>query len=381
MKAFKNANVYVEGKGIIKTNLCFNEKILSTAEILGDCEIIDIPQDSVVLPGFIDQHIHGAGGCDVMDGSVTAISQIANTVKKEGTTSFLATTMTQSKQNINKALKSVKEYVALNKEDEAGLLGVHLEGPFISEKYKGAQPFEYIQKPSIELFDAYNKESGNNIKIVSLAPEEEGAMELIKHLSNNKIVASIGHSSCTHQDVLHALENGASNVTHTFNAQTSLHHREIGVVGSALLLDELYSEVICDTIHVSVPALKLLAKCKPNDKLILITDAMRAKGLSDGVSELGGQTVYVKNGEARLENGTLAGSVLTMNLAIKNMVEKVGVPLEQAVDYATINSAKQLKIDNIVGSIKEGKNADFAVLDSNFNVLYTIRNGNVIYQK
>ena len=381
MKAFKNANVYVEGKGIIKTNLCFNEKILSTAEILGDCEIIDIPQDAVVLPGFIDQHIHGAGGCDVMDGTIEALSQIANTVKKEGTTSFLATTMTQSKQNINKALKSVKEYVALNKEDEAGLLGVHLEGPFISEKYKGAQPLKYIQKPSIEIFDSYNTASGNNIKIVSLAPEEEGAMELIKHLSNNKIVASIGHSSCTYQDVLHALENGASNVTHTFNAQTSLHHREIGVVGSALLLDELYSEVICDTIHVSVPALKLLAKCKPNDKLILITDAMRAKGLSDGVSELGGQKVYVKNGEARLENGTLAGSVLTMNLAIKNMVEKVGVPLEQAVDYATINSAKQLKIDNIVGSIKEGKNADFAVLDSNFNVLYTIRNGNVIYQK
>ena len=381
MKAFKNANVYVEGKGIIKTNLCFNEKILSTAEILGDCEIIDIPQDAVVLPGFIDQHIHGAGGCDVMDGTIEALSQIANTVKKEGTTSFLATTMTQSNQNITRALKSVKEYVALNKEDEAGLLGVHLEGPFISEKYKGAQPLKYIQKPSIEIFDSYNTASGNNIKIVSLAPEEEGAMELIKHLSNNKIVASIGHSSCTYQDVLHALENGASNVTHTFNAQTSLHHREIGVVGSALLLDELYSEVICDTIHVSVPALKLLAKCKPNDKLILITDAMRAKGLSDGVSELGGQKVYVKNGEARLENGTLAGSVLTMNLAIKNMVEKVGVPLEQAVDYATINSAKQLKIDNIVGSIKEGKNADFAVLDSNFNVLYTIRNGNVIYQK
>ena len=381
MKAFKNANVYIEGKGIVKTNLCFNEKILSTAEILGDCEIIDIPQDAVVLPGFIDQHIHGAGGCDVMDGTIEALSQIANTVKKEGTTSFLATTMTQSNQNITRALKSVKEYVALNKEDEAGLLGVHLEGPFISEKYKGAQPLKYIQKPSIEIFDSYNTASGNNIKIVSLAPEEEGAMELIKHLSNNKIVASIGHSSCTYQDVLHALENGASNVTHTFNAQTSLHHREIGVVGSALLLDELYSEVICDTIHVSVPALKLLAKCKPNDKLILITDAMRAKGLSDGISELGGQTVYVKNGEARLENGTLAGSVLTMNLAIKNMVEKVGVPLEQAVDYATINSAKQLKIDNIVGSIKEGKNADFAVLDSNFNVLYTIRNGNVIYQK
>ena len=160
-----------------------------------------------------------------------------------------------------------------------------------------------------------------------------------------------------------------------------MHHREIGVVGSALLIDDLKTEVICDTIHVSVPAIKLLVKSKPLDKLIMITDAMRAKGLSDGVSELGGQTVYVKNGEARLEDGTLAGSVLKMNVAIKNMVEKVGVPLTQAVDYATINSAKQLKIDDTVGSIKTGKNADFTVLNANYEVLLTIRNGNIIYQK
>ncbi len=381
MKAFKNANVYVEGKGIVKTDLCFNETILSTTQILQDCEIISLPQDAVVLPGFIDQHIHGAGGYDAMDGSIDALSQIANTVKKEGTTSFLATTMTQSKQNINKALNAVNDYILNDSGDGAGLLGVHLEGPFISAKHKGAQPLEYIQVPSVETFDAYNKESGNNIKIVSLAPEEEGSMELIKHLNKNGIIASIGHSSCKYQDVANALENGASNVTHTFNAQTALHHREIGVVGSALLLDELYTEVICDTIHVSVPALQLLVKCKPLDKLILITDAMRAKGLSDGVSELGGQTVYVKNGEARLSDGTLAGSVLKMNLAIKNMVEKVGVSLTQAVDYATINSAKQLKIDSEVGSIKEGKRANFAVLDSNFEVLLTIRNGKIIYKK
>ncbi|MBR5438661.1 MAG: N-acetylglucosamine-6-phosphate deacetylase [Clostridia bacterium] len=381
MKAFKNANVYVEGKGIVNTNLTFDKTIISTTELYDNCEVISLPQDAIVLPGFIDQHIHGAGGYDAMDGTVDALSTIANTVAMEGTTLFLATTMTQSKENINNALSAVKEYVSLNKEDGAGLLGVHLEGPYISAKHKGAQPLEFIQKPSVELFDEYNKESGNNIKIVSLAPEEEGSLDLIKHLSEQGIVSSIGHSSCKYQDVVNALENGASNVTHTFNAQSPLHHREIGVVGSALLLDDLYAEVICDTIHVSVPALKLLVKSKPLNKLVLITDAMRAKGLSDGVSELGGQTVYVKNGEARLEDGTLAGSVLKMNLAIKNMVEKVGVPLTQAVDYATINSAKQLKIDSEVGSIKEGKYANFAVLDGNFEVLYTIRNGKIIYSK
>ena len=381
MKAFKNAKVYVEGKGVVTTNLTFDKTIISTTELYDNCEVISLPQDAIVLPGFIDQHIHGAGGYDAMDGTVDALSTIANTVAMEGTTLFLATTMTQSKENINNALSAVKEYISLNKEDGAGLLGVHLEGPYISAKHKGAQPLEFIQKPSVELFDEYNKESGNNIKIVSLAPEEEGSMDLIRHLSEQGIVSSIGHSSCKYQDVVSALENGASNVTHTFNAQSPLHHREIGVVGSALLLDDLYAEVICDTIHVSVPALQLLVKSKPLNKLVLITDAMRAKGLSDGVSELGGQTVYVKNGEARLEDGTLAGSVLKMNLAIKNMVEKVGVPLTQAVDYATINSAKQLKIDSEVGSIKEGKYANFAVLNGNFEVLYTIRNGKIIYKK
>ena len=381
MKAFKNANVYVEGKGIVNTNLTFDKTIISTTELYDNCEVISLPNDAVVLPGFIDQHIHGAGGYDAMDGTFEALSTIANTVAMEGTTSFLATTMTQSKENINKALNAVRDYKALNLESGANIVGVHLEGPFISAKHKGAQPLEFIQKPSVEVFDAYNKESGNNIKIVSLAPEEEGSLELISHLTKQGIVSSIGHSSCKYDDIAKALENGASNVTHTYNAQSPLHHREIGVVGSALLIDDLKTEVICDTIHVSVPAIKLLVKSKPLDKLIMITDAMRAKGLSDGVSELGGQTVYVKNGEARLSDGTLAGSVLKMNVAIKNMVEKAKVPLTQAVDYATINSAKQLKIDDKVGSIKNGKNADFTVLNSNYEVLLTIRNGNIIYKK
>jgi N-acetylglucosamine-6-phosphate deacetylase len=161
-----------------------------------------------------------------------------------------------------------------------------------------------------------------------------------------------------------------------------LHHREIGIVGSALLRDELNCELIADTIHVSVPALKLMVKNKPNDKLTLITDAMRAKGLADGESELGGQVVIVKNGEARLQDGTLAGSVLRMNRAIENMVKKVGVPFLQAVDYATINPARTLKIDDEAGSIKVGKRADFAVIDMDtYDVLYTVRGGKVVYQK
>ena len=379
MKAFVNATVYVEGEGLVKTSVSFNEKIEAIGNVTS-ADAITLPADAIVLPGFIDQHIHGAGGSDAMDGTREALSTIANTIAAEGTTSFLATTMTQSKENILGAMVAVKSYREEAPADGARLLGIHLEGPFIAAAHKGAQPLEYVAKPSIDVFDTYNAASGNAIKLVSLAPEEEGADALIAHLNAQGVVPSIGHTGAKCADVRAAIRNGARNVTHTYNAQTALHHREIGVVGSALLYDALNSEVICDTIHVSVPALQLLAKCKPHDKLTLITDAMRAKGLGDGESELGGQTVIVKNGEARLVDGTLAGSVLLMNRAIENMVEKVGVPFLTAVDYATANPAKNLGVWDEIGSIKVGKRADFTVLDSKFNVLLTIRDGEIIYK-
>ena len=381
MKTFKNATVYVEGEGLKKCNLSFDAKIQKISRCADkNADVIELPEGAIVLPGFIDQHIHGAGGSDGMDGTVKDISIIANTIAAEGTTSFLVTTMTQSPENITKALQAVKEYREANAADGARVLGVHLEGPFIAEKHKGAQPLEYVKAPDIQAFDAYNAASGNAIRIVTLAPEVEGATDFVAHLTNQGVVSSIGHTGAKYPDIEKAVSLGASNVTHTYNAQSALHHREIGTVGSAMLLDALNCELICDTIHVSVPAMRLLVKNKPLDKLTLITDAMRAKGLPDGESELGGQKVYVKGGEARLEDGTLAGSVLRMNRAVQNMVQKVGVPFTQAVDYATINPAKNLKIDDVTGSIKVGKNADFTVINQDFDVLLTIRDGEVIYK-
>lgn len=381
MKCFKNATVYVEGKGLKKTTVCFEEKIEKISCFAGkNAEVIELPKDAIVLPGFIDQHIHGAGGSDGMDGTVEDIAIIAKTVAAEGTTSFLVTTMTQSPENITKALSAVKAYKEADSKDGARVVGVHLEGPFIAAAHKGAQPLEYVKEPDIAAFDEYFAASGESIRIVSLAPEVEGAEEFIRHLSKKGVVASIGHTGAKFKDIEKAVEAGASNVTHTYNAQSALHHREIGTVGSAMLIDDLNCELIADTIHVSVPAMRLLIKNKPLDKLTLITDAMRAKGIPDGVSELGGQTVYVKNGEARLEDGTLAGSVLRMNRAIENIVEKVGVPFTQAVDYATINPAKNLKIDHEAGSIKVGKRADFTVLNAAYDVILTVRGGKIVYQ-
>ena len=381
MKCFKNATVYVEGKGLKKTSVSFDEKIkkISRSAVKGS-EIIELPDDAIVLPGFIDQHIHGAGGSDGMDGTVEDIAIIAKTIAAEGTTSFLVTTMTQSPENITKALSAVKAYKDADSKDGARVIGVHLEGPFIAAAHKGAQPLEYVKAPDIAAFDEYYAASGNSIRIVTLAPEVEGAEEFIRHLTELGIVSSIGHTGAKFADIEKAVSAGASNVTHTYNAQSALHHREIGTVGSAMLVDALNTELIADTIHVSVPAMRLLIKNKPLDKLTLITDAMRAKGIPDGISELGGQTVYVKNGEARLEDGTLAGSVLRMNRAIQNIVEKVGVPFTQAVDYATINPAKNLKIDNEAGSIKLGKHADFTVLNAAYDVIMTVRGGEIVYQ-
>ena len=382
MKGFINANVYVENKGIIKTNVGFNDGLI---EYIGDdkskiSEALPYEENCVILPGFIDQHIHGAKGSDAMDGTVDALSNIANALASEGTTSFLATTMTQSPQNILRAMRAVKEYMQLAPSSGAEIIGIHLEGPFISTKHIGAQPLEYVAKPDVKIFDEYNTASGNAIKIVSLAPEVEGANELIKHLKENGIFISAGHTNAKYNDIEKAISLGLSNITHTYNAQSSLHHREIGTVGSTMLFDQLNAEAICDLIHLSAPAIKLLIKNKPHDKFTLVTDSMRAKHLADGVSELGGQEVIVKNGEARLRNGALAGSILKMNDAIKNLVLFCGVKFTDAVDFATSNPAKNLGLYDKIGSISIGKRANLTVLDGQFNVKLTLRNGNVIYK-
>ena len=383
MKGFKNVDVYVEGLGVIKTDIGFENGIIKSIKENENIESLhNFNENVVIVPGFIDEHIHGANDADAMDGSLEALSKIANAVVKEGTTTFLATTMTQSPENIKNALSAVKEYKLKNYKEGAELLGVHLEGPFISPKHIGAQPLEYVVKPSVEVFKEYEECSGNSIKIVSLAPEMEGADELIKYLSEKGIVASIAHTGATYNDCERAISLGVSNVTHTYNAQTGLHHRDAGVVGAALLKDELNCELICDTIHVSVPAIKLVIKNKPHDKVTLITDAMRAKYMPDGESNLGGQLVIVKNGEARLVNGALAGSVLKMNDAIKNVCTKAGVSFEDAIDFATANPAKNLGIFDSVGSIKVGKKANLTVLDKNsYEVLMTIRDGITVYKK
>lgn len=380
MKGFKNVNAYIYGQGIIKTNIGFENGVITyigndDSKIDKICEI-----NGILVPGFIDEHIHGAGGFDSMDLDSNSIDVISETLAKEGTTSFLLTTMTQSEDNIKKSLSHIKNSYK-SKLKGAELLGVHLEGPFLSKKYKGAHLEEYIINPNINLLEEFNNICGNLIKIVTYAPELDSDFSFLKYLKSKNIIASAGHSDATFEVIDNAIKYGLTSITHTYNAQSKLHHREIGVVGSALLLDDLYTEIICDLIHISVPAIKLLIKNKPKDKIILITDSIKAKGINSNTSELGGQIVTINNNKATLQDGTIAGSVLKMNDAIKNLITKIGISFENAVNFATYNPAKHLNLLDTIGTIEVGKKANFTVLDDNYNINLTIVNGEIVYTK
>lgn len=331
----------------------------------------------ILTPGFIDVHIHGSASYDVMDATPLALETIALSLVKEGTTSFLPTSMTQSHEAIVASLQAFHTYYKTQNSNAARALGIHLEGPYINKEARGAQILEHIRKPTIEEFESFNKASGQLIKKVSLAPEIEGATELIRYLNSKGIVASIAHTKASYFHVLKAIEAGATSLTHTYNAMTPLHHRDVGVVGAGFLHDELSCELIYDEIHVSPLAAKLLIKNKGANNVILITDSMRNKWMPDGISELGGQKVIVKNNEARLENGSLAGSVLKMIDGYKNLV-KLGISLVDAAKISSTNAAKELGLTSM-GQIKEGFVSDLVLMDSSYCIMKTFINGKEAY--
>jgi len=378
----KNVNAYLYGKGIIKTSIGIKKgKIVQIGEIKETIEGVKtftFGDGQIVVPGFIDQHVHGASGYDAMDATTLSLLEMSRTLAKEGVTGYLATTITQRKDKIIKALENIKEYTKMNIKEGAGILGIHLEGPFISSDFKGAHLPEFIVKPSIDLFEEYMKACDDNIKMVTLAPEETGD-DFIYYLKEKGIISSIGHTSGNFECMKKAIRAGASCVTHVYNAMRAFNHRDGGAVGAALTFDDLACEVIADGIHVSKEAIKILYRSKPKNKLILVTDAMRAKHMIDGRYELGGQEVIVENGSARLFNGVLAGSILKLNDAVKNMSHFVDIEVIEAIDMATVAPAMNLGLIDHKGKIEIGYDADFAVVDQMLNIYMTIRNGEVIY--
>ena len=332
----------------------------------------------VVMPGFIDVHIHGSSGFDTMDATSEALNGLASSLPREGTTSFLATTMTQSDEAISKALQTASAFQA--DEQQAEMLGVHLEGPFISPEMAGAQPLEYIMAPSLSLFEKWQELSGKRIKQITIAPEADHNMEFIRTLSANGVVASIGHSNASFEKVQEAIAAGAKQVTHLYNQMSPFHHRNPGVVGAAFLEEGLAVELIADFVHSHQQSVRLAYQQIGASRLILITDAMRAKGLAPGTYDLGGQDVQVSERDARLPNGALAGSILTMETAAKNVKAITHCTWPELAAMTSANAAIQLGLEN-KGVIATGKDADLVILDGDANVLLTICRGNIAYAK
>ena len=319
-----------------------------------------------VSPGFIDVHIHGAGGYDTMDGTSQAINTIAKTIVKHGTTAFTPTTMTVSIEDIRKSLSVIKTLKEIGSEG-AHVLGVHLEGPFVSPMAIGAQNPKYILPPSISAYKEIVKDYENIIVSITLAPEIHGAKELIRYISDTGVICSLGHTNATYEEMVEAIECGASHSTHLYNTMTPLNHRNPGAVGATFDSD-ITTETISDGIHISYPALRIAYKQKDTDNVLLISDAMMACCMPNGEYSLGGQKVIVNNDEARLENGALAGSVLTIDKAVRNVYKNSNLPLHEIVKMASFNGARHCKVDNHKGQIKKGYDADLLLFDDDINI-------------
>lgn len=345
-------------------------------------KLLDFPESYHLIPGLIDLHVHGANGKDVMDGELDALTTMSSALAMEGVTGFLATTMTTSVEKIERALCVVRDFI--HRQDQnvgAAIFGVHLEGPFISPEKIGAQNRENILPCKTDYIERWQKLSGHAIKIVTLAPELSGSAEFIRYLQQQKIIASLGHTNATFAESCEAIAAGCSHVTHLFNAMRGIHQREPGVVTAALLADEVTVEMIVDGIHVHPALVQLVLRMKGKDKLVMVTDAMRAKCMHDGMYELGGQSVEVKDAVARLADGTLAGSTLKMPVALQNIMKFTQCSLQDAVNMAAENPAKILGVFDKKGSIAIGKDADLVVLDENLQVVMTVIGGKMIFKK
>lgn len=326
-----------------------------------------------IAPGLVDTHIHGLLGVDIMDNTFEAINTISKGLLKYGVTSFLPTTLTDSIDNLNDCIENISNNY--DKVEGAKIQGIYLEGPFFTEKYKGAQNEKYFRDPSIDTLKLWQKKSKNLIRKIAIAPERNGSIEFTKYATKNNISVALGHSSATFEQVEQVVNSGAKVFVHTYNGMSPLNHREPGMVGAAMALKGTYAELICDGHHVNPIAAKIIMDIKSRNNIALITDCMRAGAMDDGEYTLGRFNVNVKNGVARLSSGSLAGSVLTMDNAVRNIVDWNISTLEDAIKMATYIPALSCNIDNVCGSMCQGMSADFIVIDDNFNIHETYING------
>ena len=334
--------------------------------------------DKRIVPGFIDIHCHGAFRFDTNDANEEGLRAWTKGIVTEGTTSFLATTITQSEEVLTKALANVAKVMEEGYEG-AEILGIHFEGPYLDMVYKGAQPEQHIVKGTIEQFERYQAAAKGNIKYITMATETDDDFELTKYLADNGVVVSIGHSAATYEQAVFAWANGAKSITHVYNGMTPFNHRNNGLVGAAYRLRTMYGEIICDGNHSTPAALNNYFMSKGPDYAIMVSDALMAKGSPIGSKFMfGGNEIEIyPDGSAHLvEAKNLAGSTLRLNEGLRILVEEAMVPFNYALNSCTLNPATCLGIDDRKGSIMVGKDADIVVLDTDYSVIQTYCKGN-----
>ncbi len=320
-------------------------------------------QGGWLLPGFIDMHVHGGAGCDFMEADGEEMREITRFHAKHGTTGMLAASLTASREKLDRMLERASRFMNGNM-PYARLLGVHMEGPFISFKWKGAQNPACILSPQLDWLEDWVRKFPGVIKMQTLAPELDGALPYMESLTAYGIIPACGHTDATYEELVRAADRGLRHAVHTFNAMRPYHHREPGTVGAVLTDDRIYAEIIADGHHVHPAGVKLLAAAKGADRIILVTDAMAAAGMPDGPYTLGGLPAMMENGVVRLEkDGSLAGSTLTMIEAFRFMVQEIGVSVADASKMASANPARQLGLIDSAGTLEIGKRADVLLLD------------------
>ena len=338
--------------------------------------VLDYP-GATLAPAFFDVHMHGAAGHDVMEATPEALLAVGGFLASRGTGSYLATTVTASKDATLRALAGLAKLVAKAPDEarhKAWPIGIHLEGPFLSHAKKGVQPAEHLLTPDIATFDRFFDASEGHIKLMTMAPELPGAVELVAHASARGVRVSLGHSDATSAETRAAIAAGAASATHTFNAMRPLDHREPGILGTVLTTDSLYAELICDGIHTAPELVKLWWRAKGPERAILVTDAMSAAGKPDGEYHLGGFAVQVANGKA-MARGVLAGSVLTLDRALTNFLEFTGADLEQGLRLLSTNPATMTGFQDRAGSLAVGQKANLVAVDGAGKLLASFVNG------
>ena len=356
----------------------------SEVKLPADAAVID-HRDKTVTPGFIDMHIHGAAGHDFMEATPAAVSRIGEFLARHGTTSYVATTVTASAESIleaarglGKIVRAARSWDPTNGPAAAQPSGVHFEGPFLNVIRRGAHPAADIQEPNLEKLKQFVEATGGTARVLDLAPELDDALALLENARSRGILVGIGHSNATFEEAERGIAAGATHAVHIYNAMRPFSHRDAGIIGAALTDDRLSVELICDGLHVEPAAIRLVMKTKGTGRIILITDSLSATGMPDGRYQLGQFIINVVGGVCRTDEGTLAGSSIVLEQAVRNLAKFTGLSFKDCLPCATLNPARLLGLEKQKGVVAPGADADLAVLDKDFLVKQAYMRGRTV---